>query len=311
MSARPPGKRPSRSFRGGDIREAILQGLSAASVRSLPEPGWMQANKLLARLSVSKSTRRRERFRRSVTAVLGDAYGEMAADIQWRTALQEERQRIYVAALAAGKAWTPSIELTGLDEISGARGRGTVIWFDNLIHYPVVAHMAFSQAGIALAQLARHDHGISTTAFGVRFINRRQIAVEDRYFGQRIVFDAGSLVTATRRLVRLLDQGSIVSITNNASLGHAVAIPFGERAVLRVATTPLKLAIQRRAAIFPVSVVETRPLKSYRVAIGPALSAPDIGAADPLASMLANYADYLLPLVRAYPDQWANWRAIA
>jgi hypothetical protein len=30
-----------------------------------------------------------------------------------------------------------------------------------------------------------------------------------------------------------------------------------------------------------------------------------------MPEMLAAYADYLLPLVRAYPDQWLAWRGIA
>jgi lauroyl/myristoyl acyltransferase len=310
MSRRPVSRRRPRNFRSGDAREAVLQGMSAVSARLLPQRSWVAASDFQARLFPNSSPARIERFRQSVRAVLGEAYVGSAVDIRRQVAIHTERRRLYVAALRAGERWTPSIELIGLENVLRSRV-GVILWFDHLAHYSVPGKMAFARAGHPVWHLSSHTHGLSATRFGVRFLNPRLIKVEDRFIRGRIAFDERTLVATTRRLVELLDDGGIVSITNNASLGHAVAVPLGETASTPIATTPLKLALRGKAALFPVSVLETEPLKSYRVTIGPAITPPPAGTADPIAAMLAGYTDHLISLIRAHPDQWAAWRTIA
>jgi hypothetical protein len=300
----------SRSFRGGDIREAALEGLSALSVRLLPQRHWAAAGDFQANFFPNKSAGRIERFRRAVRAVLGEAHERWAVDLRRQVEMQEERRRLYVAALRAGP-WSPSIEMIGLEEALRLRGTGIIFWFDFFAHYSIIGKMALANAGLAAWQLTSHEHGNSATRFGVRFINPRQIEVENRYIRGRVAFDDRTVVTATRRLLEILADGGIAAVTNNASLGHAAAVPFGETARLRIATTPLKLALRGNAAVFPVTVIETEPLRRYRVTIGSALAAPPAEAGDPIAAMLAAYADHLLPLVRAHPEQWSAWRGIA
>jgi hypothetical protein len=102
----------------------------------------------------------------------------------------------------------------------------------------------------------------------------------------------------------------MVGITNNAFLGNYLRVPFGENARLSVATTPLRIALRKQAALFLVNVLETEPLAGYRVTIRPAPTFPPGEQGDPIAWMASEYAKYLLPLVGSHPDQWLGWRSI-
>jgi hypothetical protein len=310
MTVRRAAHRPSRIFRAGDIRETVLHGLATLVVRSLAPPSWIATSNVFGRLSANNSRSRLAKFRRAVSAVLGEDDAEIAARIYRRSEVQFERRRLYISALHAGVRWSPSIELIGLEHVSRSRPGGTILWFDSLVHFPVISKMAFAEAGYPFWHLSSHQHGFSATAYGVRFLNPRQIGVERPLLQGRIAFDDRSLVSATRRILEVLESGGIVGITNNASLGNYITVPFGETAKLSVATTPLKMALRKQAALLLVSVLETEPLAGYRVTIRPAPAFPPSEQGDPIASAASEYAKYLLPLVRDHPEQWLGWRSI-
>jgi lauroyl/myristoyl acyltransferase len=299
-------------LRGGDLREAFLYGISALAVRVVPERRWSKVSDYFAGLTQKQTKSRTARFGRSVQAVLGSDYQDVAG-LYRRGEMHAARRRFYIAALRREKNWTPSIELLGFERIkeSRDRGRSIVLWFDSFAHFSVIGKMAFAQAGHPFWQLSSHYHGFSGTTFGLRYLNPLQIGLELDYLAGRIAFDKRSMVTATRKVVQVLDAGGTVAITNNTDLGRWEQFPFGASAKLRIATTPLKLALRHKAALFPVNVLEIEPLTRYRVTVGPEIEARSVGDADPLAAMAAQYIDYLLPLVRAYPDQWTGWRPIA
>jgi lauroyl/myristoyl acyltransferase len=125
------------------------------------------------------------------------------------------------------------------------------------------------------------------------------------YLAGRIAVDNHSVVTATRKIVEILDQGGTVGITNNANFGRHLSTPFGVGAELWIAVSPFKLALSRGVSVFPVSVIELLPLARYRVTIG-----PQIVARPELDEMALEYCSYLLPIVREYPEQWMGWRTI-
>lgn len=299
--------KPRRRFRGGDIRETVLFALAALGVRVLPTSAWGKISDGFAGLS-PRVHRRAEQVRRGVCAVLGDEFGDRAGEIYLETRRHFERRRVYVSALSGRERWAPAIELNGLEEILSRRDRGAILWFDHFVHFPVVGKMALAQAGHLVPYLGSRLHGFSISAYGVRYLNPRQINVERRYIRERITVDAGSPMTATRKMVEILDNRGMVGLTNSASIGRAAFAPFGKRGRLAVATTPLRLAAAGKANVFPVSVLESEPFTAYRVTVRPPLSAT--AGKDPVAAMLSEYTDYLLPLVRAHPDQWASWRSL-
>jgi lauroyl/myristoyl acyltransferase len=302
-----------RAFRGGDIRESAIYFLSALAVRSLPEAAWPSVAENFARLSSRKSARY-EKFRSAVRAVLGDEIAEAEIPGLHASAIRHgHRRRLYIAATCRRQGWSPSIELIGRERLdqARARGRGAILWFDNFAHFAVIGKRAFGEAGYPLWHLGSHLHGFSMTRYATRFLNPRQIAVEGRYLAGRIMFDNRTLVTATRRVIEILAGNGTMAITNNANLGKSARFPFGKAARLPIATTPLRLAAGRGVPLLPVSVIEVEPFRRYRVAIGPEI-APPAGApeGEAIAAMAAAYIDYLLPLVRAHPDQWGGWSAL-
>jgi lauroyl/myristoyl acyltransferase len=308
-----PNRPHDRVFRGGDLRETAVYFLSALAVRSLPEGAWPFVADGFARFSSRKSARS-EKFRSAVGAVLGDEIAEREIPGLHASAIRHgHRRRLYIAATCRRRGWSPSIELIGRERLDRARagGRGTILWFDNFAHFAIIGKRAFAEAGYPLWHLGSHLHGFSTTRYAVRFLNPRQIAVEGRYLAGRIMFDNHTLVTATRRVVEILAGNGFMAITNNANLGKSVRFPFGKEARLPIATTPLRLAAGRGVPLLPVSVIEVEPFSRYRVAIGPEITAPAGGPErEAIAAMAAGYTDYLLPLVRAHPDQWSGWSAL-
>lgn len=312
-SSIPPRNPRYRAFRGGDIRESAIYFLSALAVRALPEEAWPSVAETFARFSSRKSARY-ERFRGAVRAVFGDAIAETELPGLYASVIRHgHRRRLYIAATCRRQGWRPSIELIGRERLDRARanGRGTILWFDNFAHFAVIGKRAFAEAGYPLWHLGSHFHGFSATRYAIRFLNPRQIAVEGRYLAGRIMFDNSTLITATRRVVEILAGNGFMAITNNANFGKSAGFPFGKEARLPIATTPLRLAAGRGVPLFPVSVVEIEPFRRYQVAIGPEIAAP-AGMSEPeaVAAMAAGYTDYLLPLVRAHPDQWGGWRML-
>jgi lauroyl/myristoyl acyltransferase len=299
-----------RAFRGGDIRESAIYFLSALAVRALPESAWPSVAENFARFSSRKSARY-EKFRGAVRAVLGNAIGETELPGIYASLLRHgHRRRLYIAATCRRQGWTPSIELTGRERLDRAHagGRGAILWFDNFAHFAVIGKRAFAESGYPLWHLGSHLHGFSATRYATRFLNPRQIAVEGRYLAGRIMFDNRTLITATRRVVEILAGNGLMAITNNANLGKSARFPFGEAARLSIATTPLRLAAGRGVPLLPVSVIEVEPFRRYRVAIGPEIAAPaGMAEREAIAAMAAAYIDYLLPIVRAHPDQWGGW----
>lgn len=307
------GGRHSRLFRGGDIRETLFYFLSALVVRSLPEPTWPTIADTFSKWSSGSAARRYDRFRDGVRAVLGDEVDEAEiAGLYARALVHRHRRRLCVTALRRRREWNPSIELIGLERLEQALAgqHGAILWFDNFTHFSIIGKRAFAKAGYALWHLSSRDHGFSATRYGVRFLNPRQIGLELSYLAGRIAFTNRSVITATRRLVEILADNGIMSITNNANIGKSTTIPFGKSGRLSIATAPFNLATSRGVALLPVSVIEVEPLARYRVTIGPEIVGTVTGSErDTQLAMEAEYGNYLMPLVRAYPDQWLGWRA--
>jgi lauroyl/myristoyl acyltransferase len=77
-----------------------------------------------------------------------------------------------------------------------------------------------------------------------------------------------------------------------------------------MSTTVLGLAIQTGAPILPVGTIETKPLQDYSVIIGPALRADrSLDKERAAAEIAAGYARWLLPVVKAHPEQWSGWKS--
>jgi hypothetical protein len=300
-----------RGSRKAEVVLGTLYLLSALMVRVLRPARWRALPELLARYQTRRPRIKDRAFRRAVCAVLDHDLDEGAT----KALVTDHETHVHcrsvlVAALRRRGGWNPSIVVTGRDKVEAAlaRGRGAILWFDGFSHSAIIGKRAIAEAGFRPWHVSAPGHGILNTPLTDRLLNPRVIEVELRYLSGRIVLDPVSTLAATRKIVNILDDNAIVSITNNAYIGKTIHIPFGKGMVLAVARAPLNLAASRGAALLPVSVIEIEPFHRYEVSVGSDLaSQASAGVADPIEAMASAYAGYLLPLVQANPAQWDGW----
>ena len=297
-------------FRNSDLAKFAALGLSEAAVRV--GSAWQRPNfsRALAAASLAAGFKASLLSVAKAKAVLGDGVSAQAIR-DWAVELRARQMRLQLGCIAdlSRRGWNPRMTVTGLEHLAGAtaRRRGTILWFDNFAYRSVVGLKAFAERGHHPFVMSARSHGVSTTRFGVRWLNRPWVKQQERHVRERIVFNLSDVVAATRRVVKLLAQNHLVAIANNGDMGAKIVIPLGE-AHLPVATTPLGLAVTG-VSVLPVTVIETVPLAEFEITVGPPLlpsQTEDRRTA--IAELGAAYADHLLPLVGAHADQWMGWR---
>ena len=300
--------------RGSDFRAIALYAFAALVVRLLPPSRWAQATRWPRLVTDSRARRLTERYGRYRAGYLA-VNGRQRPEEEIRALFNQYVSRgmrsttLSAAAFRRRHGWDPTITLVGREHFdrAAARGRGVILWFDHFTLSSFVGKRAIAEAGIDMWYVSAYSHGFSAPSrLSASFLSWRAIEVELRYIAGRIVFPDGPAVAQTRRVVEILDRNGVVGIFNNAVLGKTIAVPFAGGARLRLASTPLRLAATKGVALLPVAVIETEPFASYKVRIAPALTPAPGETADPVAALAASYARYLLPVVKAHPDQW-NW----
>jgi hypothetical protein len=215
-----------------------------------------------------------------------------------------------LALLRPGRFWRPSIEVSGSENLAAAlhRGSGAILWISDFVYRPLIVPLAVRQAGFrSPVHLSRPEHGFSVSPFGIRFLNPRWVAVENRFLSERIVIEKNDASAALKTLRARLAANQIVSITV-AETGRLTLDTKFLHGTLRLATGPLHLARSTGAALLPIFAVRNEA-GAYKVSIGPALPIDD-RVDPPYSTALRAYAAQLEPLVRKYPDQWNGWIAL-
>jgi lauroyl/myristoyl acyltransferase len=206
--------------------------------------------------------------------------------------------------------WRPTIHLVGREHVTAAqeRGQGVVLWVSHFIHHPLVAKMAFHQAGFAVNHLTHPRHGFSASRFGVRFLNPIQTTVEDRFLEARVSLALDSAAKATATLRRCLEAGGVVSVTVGNVGRRPVDAPFlGGR--LRLAVGAPNLALTTGAALLPVFPIR-EPGGDFTVTIAPPIAfEPGAERGEALKSAAYRYARMLESYVAEHPEQWDGWLA--
>lgn len=309
---------PYRVIRVADLQHLALTALYRLATILLPPRRWHAVSDAMPRLRRGLRKYRVRQLCERFSAV----YGHDVAPGTVRSCYRDretkiERKRLYVVAERWSGRWRPNIALEGIDDVAAAlaRGKGVILWFDDFIDHNVVAKKGLYEAGYPIHYLSSMFHGSSASAFGRLYLNPIQVAVESSYLRERLVLGESDLggrseLACTRRMVEILGGNGIVGIANILTSGsRLVEVPFGASARLTMPTGPANLALQRGAALFPVATIETGPLASYSVIIGPELVLDASKGKDAaLADAATQYAERLLPLVKAYPDQWLGWR---
>lgn len=181
-----------------------------------------------------------------------------------------------------------------------AAGKGAILWVAPTTFGPAVTKIALDRAGIPLWHLSRPSHGFSNTAFGRAYLNPIRTSIENKHLAGRIVIRDGDVRTALEEIAQRLRENKAVSITMGTEARAVSSIPF-LAGTLTVAKRPVAMARESGAALLPVVTLEQHD-GSFLTEIGPPLLA-DAATED---DALHRLADFLAPLGRAYPEQFAR-----
>ncbi len=265
-----------------------------------------------AHLAIAPRTRDRliERMRRNVGADSGLDLSD-AADDYW---LQRVETRWGQARAISITGWNPEVALTGLEHLEAAHlaGKGTILWRVSS-HCAIPLNQALAREGFPAVHLSRTDHLLlgSGPLFKERIgpkvapILRRG---EEAPLLERVAFTDNSAPSAIRRLVTVLRGNGLVTIVGDLSTGrrnHPVMINNEE---ISLANGGAKLSVTTGAALLPVTVTRTAPLR-YRVDVLPPLVAPSDARRDAaVVSLIEQFAVVVADLIRLDPSQWSQWR---
>jgi lauroyl/myristoyl acyltransferase len=296
-----------RLLRGPDIREAAHLAFAMALIRVSSPRVWASVARHMSALDSSRRRSRYRRFGERARAFFGPDFGDDDQEKLWRDIHAALHRRRFATVAEWRGRFEPDIRVEGADLVGDAlrRGSGVILWIDNFINHQVVGKKGLHAAGIGGWHVSWTAHGFSASRLGKKYLNRIQIDAEKRYVDGRIEFDAGSALTATREIARILAANGIVRITNNAYIGRKFLLaPLSSGTALSIATTPLNLSLKLGAPLLPVATFEEHPLQRYRVVIAPPL---DVKGDDEFRRAAAQYGNYLRPLIEQYPAQWRGW----
>ncbi|WP_136622557.1 MULTISPECIES: hypothetical protein [Mesorhizobium] len=310
-----------RRFSNKDLRESLLCVFYLMVAAALPVRWWALICGRMSRFRLKRHMRKEfPAYAAATRAVLGD-------DIDARKLFEgllaaRHRRRLQLAAHLVAGRWSPTIRLEGLEGLVAAlqRGHGAILWCDQFIAQTIIGKRALYEAGIEAHQVSVHTHGISETAFGLRFLNPPLINVENRFLKSRVAFDRDDAYQVTIRIQKILKQNDVVMMTNTIHAGTTFTeAAMGENGWTHLASAPANFAARGRTALFAMSTFEVVPFIEYRAVLSPALTpeasvtpATDM-ARDGTKNMAvqAHYIllkrDRLLEALKLYPEQMMTW----
>ena len=304
-------KRPPAWIRAGDL--GLLLKLPAAALIAglLPPARWDEAAGRLDGLAGRLGTRVGRADPDKIAALIRgqDVAGSPEAI---RKGLQRNvrlNQLQFVASWLP-RGWPARIAVSGVEHVRHAldAGRGAVLWVAPLVFAPLVAKRALHECGFAVHHLTRHNHGFSSTRFGVAVLNPIRTRIEDRYLAERITIPRGGQPTAAvRALAERLAANKLVSVTFTDQGERLVEAPF-LAGYLRTALGAAHLAHRSGAALLPAFALRTGA-DAFDVEIGPPLCPPaELDRDARMRAVVVAYADRLADRVRRRPDQFL-WHA--
>ncbi|TPM38231.1 hypothetical protein [Mesorhizobium sp. B2-3-4] len=310
-----------RGFSTRDSREGLVALFYLAVAAALPVRCWAPICDWASRFRLKRHMRKDfHGYAAAAQAVLGN--GIDARQLFEALLAARHRRRMQLAAHLVARRWKPTIRLEGLEGLQAAlrRGHGAILWCDQFTAQTMIGKRAIYEAGIEAHQVSVDTHGVSETAFGLRFLNPPLVDVENRFLKSRIVFDRDDAYQVTIRIQKMLRQNGVVMMTNTIHAGSTFTeVALGERGWTHLASAPANFAARGKTALFAMSTFEVVPFQEYRAVLSPefvpAIPAPSsVDAARDGAKNMALQAHYillkrdrLLEALKAYPEQMMSW----
>jgi len=301
---------PTRTVSVRDLVLAAFLPIQFLVSWCLPERLWFSAVRmfepLAAYLYVRGGRRQVENTIRSFLGTHADA--ELPHSIVKELALDELISYLQIFRDYRPGRWQPKMKLNGAHHLDAAleQGKGAILWVAYAHGAKLTAKLAIHQAGYAVSHLSRPRHGLSPTRFGIRYLNKVQTIVEDRYIAERIMIRDGEFQKAVRSLHARLRANKVVSITVHREATRPTVVPFLHGRI-SLADGACRLAYRTGAALLPIF--------TYRDGSG----IPVVDIDPPIEMSQAeteeasvhqahlNYSTRLETYVLAYPGQWRGW----
>ena len=202
------------------------------------------------------------------------------------------------------------VKCRGLAEIDAAlaQGHGVVLWISDFVSAGDVSKIALARAGYRVTHLSRSEHGFTTSAFGIRYLNPLRIRFESAYLAERVVFDRTNPAPAMSQLIGRLRANGVVSIIASMHEGGTLAdLPFLSGR-LKIALGALRLARVSGAAVIPVFVLRESAEAFETIFTAPLTIPHGSREAEALLAPACEYRDRLEAFVRDRPECWVGWR---
>ncbi len=203
--------------------------------------------------------------------------------------------------------WVPRVRIAGFERVAAALelGRGAVLWVAHGFHGHLGAKVGFHRAGLKVVHLSTPAHGFSVTKFGVRYLNRMQTRIEDRYIGERVLLPLNGQNAALQTLVKRLRANRVVTITGQRGTGRTLTTPFLD-GTLTLAPGAPTLAHMTGAKLFPVFAFRAAD-GAIEVTVEAEVAITGAPRDEAVAAAVAAYAAVSAPYVLRYPSQWLSW----
>ena len=159
------------------------------------------------------------------------------------------------------------------------------------------------------SHLSSPTHGFSASIFGRRFLNPVQTRAEEGYLAERVVLSEQKPSDALKRLSDLLTARKVISITGHQNARRPL-LPAFLGGSLTLAPGAPSLAVKTGAALLPVVPLRIGPAH-YRVDFAPPLARNGNAEETIIQDFGRQFAQFLEPYVRAYPEQWRGWSHMA
>ncbi|QKD03066.1 hypothetical protein EB235_17455 [Mesorhizobium loti R88b] len=305
-----------RRFSNRDLRESLLAIFYLVVAAAVPVRWWASICDRISKLRLKRHVRKQfPAYADATRAVLGSSID--ARKLFEALLAARHRRRLQLAAHVAGFRWSPTVRLEGQEGLQAAlrRGHGAIVWCDQFTSQTIFGKRALHEADIEAHQVSVNSHGVSESAFGLRFLNPPLVKVENRYLKSRIVFERDDAYQVTIRIQKILKSNGVVLMTNTIHAGSTFTeVAIGESGWTHLASAPANFAARGKAALFAMSTFETIPFREYRAVISPELLPAEAGMGRDGAKDMVLQARYillkrdqLLEALKLFPEQMLIW----
>jgi lauroyl/myristoyl acyltransferase len=298
---------PQQTFSGTDLGVLIGAPFFTLPAWLLPQPAWPALGRLLSPMAIGDLTKDAD----ASAALIRKTLGARLPDIPARHILRDmgaEGIFTFFQVLKCYRldGWMPPVRIAGFEHVHAGleAGRGVVLWVSHAFHGHLGSKVGFKKAGLQVVHLSTPAHGFSATKFGVRYLNRMQTRIEDRYIAERVLLPLSGQNAALQTLAKRLKTNKVVSITGQRGAGRTIDARFLD-GTLPLAPGAPSLAHLTGAKLLPVF--------AFRAADGvvEVTVAPEIALAgsreQAVAGAVQDFAARSEPYALRYPGQWLSW----